>query len=249
MTDYEQASAFDRDGYLVVPGVFSPEEVRIMLNEVEGGGIASRQINMPDASGKSAKLAIWYELADDVWGAASTHPKLVNTLRILLREEICFFHGKVMMKEAHSGGAWEWHQDYGYWYNEGFLYPNMLSAFVALDPATIANGCLQVLRGSHRLGRLDHGRVGNQTGGDPSRIGLLEERLERVPVELEAGSVVFFHCNTLHTSAPNESDNHRRSFIVCYTAQSNPQMRHEGGVITREYCPTGPADGLLRFSV
>ena len=97
-----------------------------------------------------ARLAIWHELGDDIWAAASTNPRIVNNLRILLGEEIAFFHGKVMLKEAKQGGAWEWHQDYGYWYNQGFAFPRLISAFVALDAATKENGCLQVLRGSHR---------------------------------------------------------------------------------------------------
>ena len=57
------------------------------------------------------------------------------------------------------GNHWVWHQDYGYWYNNRAVAPNMGSCMVALDPATRHNGCLQVLKGSHRLGRLDHGPV------------------------------------------------------------------------------------------
>jgi hypothetical protein len=248
MISYQQSKQYDRDGYLLVPNVFSPAEVRAMLDAVEGGGrVAEKAFNMADTSGKNARLALWSELGDDIWAAASTHPGIVNTARMLMREEISFFHGKVILKEARSGGAWEWHQDYGYWYNDGFLYPSLLSAFVALDPATRENGCLQVLRGSHLLGRLDHGRAGGQVGTDPERITAVEKQLERVHVEMTPGSVIFFHCNTLHTSAPNDSDHHRRSFIVCYTATNNPQYRGEG-LVERPVCPTASADALLRFA-
>ena len=64
-------------------------------------------------------------------------------------EEITFFHGKVIFKEAKKGGAWEWPQDYGYCYDEGFAFPRMISASIAIDRATKKNGCLEVLRGSH----------------------------------------------------------------------------------------------------
>lgn len=244
---FAQAHQFDSDGFLVVPEVFSPAEVGAMLHDIESGGVDSTTFEMPDASGKKSKLSLWSELRDDIWGAASIHPRLVNPVRILLHEDICFFHGKVMLKEGGSGGAWEWHQDYGYWYGDGFLYPNMLSAFVALDPATKENGCLQVLRGSHLLGRLNHGQVGSQAGADAERIGALEAHLERVHVEMAPGSVVFFHCNTLHTSAPNESAFSRRSFIVCYTGASNPQVGKNGEHHERPLCPTGPEKGLSRF--
>src|SRR5688572_5928381 len=45
------------------------------------------------------------------------------------------------------GGAWEWHQDYGYWYGNGCLWPNMLSVIIAIDPNTRENGCFQLLKG------------------------------------------------------------------------------------------------------
>ena len=64
------------------------------------------------------------------------------------------------MKEAKQGGAWEWHQDHGYWYDQGFVFPRMISALIAIDPATGKNGCLGMLRGSQQLGRVTHGSFG-----------------------------------------------------------------------------------------
>ena len=60
------------------------------------------------------------------------------------------------------GGRHVWHQDYGYWYENGCLTPDMGSVFIALDPCTKENGCLRVLSGSHKMGRLDHVSIGNQ---------------------------------------------------------------------------------------
>jgi ectoine hydroxylase-related dioxygenase (phytanoyl-CoA dioxygenase family) len=227
--------------------VFTPQEVAKMIDAVEHGDRVARTTRTNrDAEGKPSSLAIWHDLGDDIWSAASTCPRLVNNVRILLGEDAAFFHGKVMLKEARTGGAWEWHQDYGYWYNQGFIYPNMMSAFVALDPATIENGCLQVLKGSHSLGRLDHGKVGTQTGVEAVRLKQIESMFERVHCELSAGSVLFFHSNLLHASAPNESDHHRRAFIVCYTAVSNPQVNKDGQAIVRPSCPVGAEDAILR---
>jgi ectoine hydroxylase-related dioxygenase (phytanoyl-CoA dioxygenase family) len=174
----EQTANYQRDGYVIVPDLFRKDEIGALLRDVEGGErVAAATRGNEDASGKKAKLAIWHELGNDVWAAASTNPRVVNNVRILLAEEIAFFHGKVMLKEAGQGGAWEWHQDYGYWYNQGFVYPRMISVFVALDAATKENGCLQVLKGSHLLGRLEHGKVGSQTGSGP-----LEDRSAGTPV-------------------------------------------------------------------
>ncbi len=237
---------YHRDGYVLVPELFTPAEVQALLAKIEGGGrVAEATRGKADAGGRTTKLAIWHELGDDIWAAASTCPRIVNNVRILMGEEIAFFHGKVMLKEAGAGGAWEWHQDYGYWYNQGFVFPRMMSAFVALDPATRENGCLQVLRGSHRLERLNHGQVGTQTGADPERIHQVEGMFERVWCEMSPGSVLFFHCNLLHTSAANESDRHRRSFIICYNALANPQVGPRKMTEDRP-CPVSPDDAILR---
>jgi len=243
-----EVANYDRDGYVLVPGLFSEREVQAMLRAVEGGErVAGHTHGRTDSGGKKAKLSIWHELGDDVWAAASTHPRIVNNVRILLREEIAFFHGKVMLKEAHSGGAWEWHQDYGYWYEQGFVFPRLMSAFVALDAATRQNGCLQVLRGSHLLGRLEHARVGDQTGAHVERIRQLEPLFERIHCEMSPGSVLFFHSNLLHASAPNESDHHRRCFIMCYNALGNPQLS-ERKTFEQRPCPVGSDDAILRFA-
>ena len=247
--DDAAVAQFQRDGYFFVEDLFSIAEVGAMLKAVEGGDriASSTRDGQVDTAGKKAKLAIWFELGDDIWAAASSCPRVVNNVRILLNEEVAFFHGKVMLKEARAGGAWEWHQDYGYWYDQGYVFPRMLSVFVALDAATKQNGCLQVLRGSHKLGRLTHTQVGTQTGADPNRIKDLEQMFDRVPCEMRPGTALFFHCNLLHASAANESDKHRRSFIMCYNALGNPQL---GPKKTSEQrpCPVGTDDAILKFA-
>lgn len=246
--DYKAAEQYQQDGFVLVRGLFSPDEVRKMLYDVEHGSeVEGLAVGREDSSGRKARLALWYELKQDIWAAASTCPRIVNAVRILLGEDAAFFHGKVMLKEARSGGAWEWHQDYGYWYEHGFLFPSLISAFTALDEATVENGCLQVLRGSHKLGRLNHGRVGDQTGADPKRISQIEDMFERVHVTMKPGDVLFFHSNLLHMSSANESDRHRRSFIMCYNAVSNPEVLRDGSLRYRESCPVGADDAILRF--
>src|SRR6266508_3796401 len=247
LTD-DHVAAYHREGYLLVEQLFTEAEVGAMLADVEAGErVSGTTFTFRDSGGKTSRLALWFQLGDDIWAAASTCPRVVNNIRILLGEEIAFFHGKVMLKEAHTGGAWEWHQDYGYWYEQGYAFPRLMSVFVALDPATRENGCLQVLRGSHRLGRLNHGRGGSQTGADPTRIREIEALFERVYCEMAPGSALFFHCNLLHSSAPSESDHDRRSFIMCYNALANPQFAERKTSESRP-CPVGPDDGIVRVA-
>jgi hypothetical protein len=56
------------------------------------------------------------------------------------------------------------------WYRNSVLRPLLASVFIAVDPNTRENGCMQVLKGSHALGRVEHGRFGDQTGADPERV-------------------------------------------------------------------------------
>ncbi len=85
--------------------------------------------------------------------------------------KICHFHSKLMQKEPRVGGAWEWHQDYGYWYKNQFMFPDeLISVMIALTPANRENGCLQVIQGSHKMGRVNHGFTGEQVGADMEMV-------------------------------------------------------------------------------
>lgn len=64
---------------------------------------------------------------------------------------------------------------------------------------TKANGCLQVLKGSHKMGRIDHATVGRQAGADLERVEEAKKLFPLVHVEMEPGDTLFFHCNLLHT--------------------------------------------------
>ena len=101
------------------------------------------------------------------------------------------------------------------------LFPLLTSAFIAVDRATKENGCMQVIQGSHLLGRIDHILTGDQAGASLERV---EETLKVLPlvyVEMEPGDVLYFHANTLHRSDQNRSENSRWSMICCYNAARN----------------------------
>src|SRR6267154_6248874 len=113
------------------------------------------------------KLTLWNKAGDDLFGLVSRCHRIVDSMEQLLADEVYHYHSKMSIKEPYTGGAWAWHQDYGYWYQNGCLFPDMASVFIAVDPNTRENGCMQVIKGSHLLGRIEHGRYGDQTGADP----------------------------------------------------------------------------------
>ena len=83
----------------------------------------------------------------------------------------------MILKDAKVGGAWTWHQDYGYWYQNGLLFPQLASVMIAVDPATRENGFLQVLAESHHMGRLNHVTIGEQAGADKEKVDQALKRL------------------------------------------------------------------------
>jgi len=123
------------------------------------------------------------------------------------------------------------HQDYAYWHDMGCLYPDMATAFIAIDRATEANGCLRLVEGSHRLGRLDHvERSGESDSGvDPARLAEVLKVMPEVPIELEVGDAVIFHCNCLHASDENRSDQSRIALLGCYNTRHNDPFMSTSG--------------------
>jgi len=213
---------FQRNGYLLLRQLFDRHEMEILLTHARGdatllAGAAGRR----DATGQVTKLALWNQAGDDLYSMFSRSPRVVDRMQDLLGGEVYHYHTKMMLKEPYVGGAWEWHQDYGYWYNNGCLFPWLASCLIAVDRATRNNGCLQVLKGSHLMGRIDHGKSGDQTGADPERVSAALERMELVYVEAEPGDALFFHCNLLHRSDQNRSPDPRWSLICCYNAARN----------------------------
>jgi ectoine hydroxylase len=221
---------FQQNGFLLLRQLFDREEMEILLkyarqDEALLAGAAGRR----DATGQVTKLTLWNRAGDDLYGMFSRSPRIVDRMESLLEGEVYHYHTKMMLKEPLVGGAWEWHQDYGYWYDNGCLFPLLASCLIAVDRATRRNGCLQVIKGSHWMGRIDHGKSGDQTGADMERVTAALARMELVYVEAEAGDALFFHSNLLHRSDQNRSPDPRWSLICCYNAaRNNPykESRH-----------------------
>lgn len=218
----EQIEQFHRDGFVIVRGLFDHEEMQLLIAKAKAdAGLQEQAYGRLDSKGNTIKLALWNHPGDDLYGIFSRSARVVEPMAQFLGDEVYHWHSKMILKEPFVGGAWEWHQDYGYWYSDGCLLPEMASCSIALDPATLENGCMQVLRGSHHMGRIEHGVVAGQTGADMERVNVAMERMELVHCVMEPGDALFFHGNLLHSSAPNDSPNPRWSLISCYNTKRN----------------------------
>jgi ectoine hydroxylase-related dioxygenase (phytanoyl-CoA dioxygenase family) len=220
-----QIDAYHKDGYVIVKNFCSQSEVDKMYSTaLEDNAMAKNALDLNDQTGKKTKLSLWFTPGNDIFGYLTRSEKMVNGVAQLIdsKAPVCHFHSKLMQKEPKVGGAWEWHQDYGYWYKNQFMFPDQLvSVMVALTPANKENGCIQVIKGSHKLGRVNHGFAGEQVGADQVMVDNALKTMDLVYVEIEAGDALFFHSNILHRSEANLSDSPRWSIISCYSSQSN----------------------------
>ncbi|XP_076455133.1 L-proline trans-4-hydroxylase-like [Babylonia areolata] len=219
---------FDQKGYLLVRNLLSKEEVDKIRGHLERSDVIKQYaFDVDDGAGKKSRMCLWNQPGSDLTGMLARSEKVVTTCEQLLGGEVYHYHTKLMMKEPFSGGRWAWHQDYGYWYHNTCLFPNMMTVFVAMDACRQDNGCLQVMEGSHRCGRVDHVISGDQSGADTERVEFLKQRFPTLSVELEPGDALFFHCNLLHASSQNEGPNRRWALAVAYNrADNDPVVTH-----------------------
>ena len=222
LTD-DQIAAYDGDGLLFLRDLFDQEEIELLRTAMETDpAVQDHSLLRADQAGGATRISLWNRAGDSVYGLAARCARIVDTAEALIGEPVYHFQSKLTAKDPKVGGAWEWHQDYGYWYYNGCVAPKMLSFMIALDRTDVENGCLKLVKGSHKLGRLDHVQLTEeQNGADPKLLTRILETHEVVDCVLDPGDVVVFHGNTLHRSDQNRSDKRRWTLLCCYNAVSN----------------------------
>ncbi len=217
-----QVAQYQVDGYILAKQLFSTEEMDLLRRAAkEDRELDRHSFGRADGEGGTVRLALWNHPGEGIYGTFARCARMVRSAEKILGGEVYHYHSKMIMKDPKVGGAWTWHQDYGYWYQNGVLMPWLTSVMIAVDPARKENGCLQVLRGSHQCGRVEHVLTGQQAGADMERVEHLLNRLELVYVEMDPGDALFFHCNLLHRSDQNRSEQSRWTMICCYNAARN----------------------------
>lgn len=237
MKDLNQIKAdFDKNGYVVVPDILSPsqlEEVRAMTDRVLDGSIAP-EIPKPNGAPPDGDFRIQWEpgVKDDAsvprrekvrialhlchthpfFRAHATRSEITEIARALIGPEIRLYTDQLFVKPPHHGSEVPFHQDHAYW---AALEPyNMVSCWLALDDATIENGCVRMLPGTHRS------YIPHREFDGPNSLGLLPDDVDishEMPVEIKAGGAMFHHSLTIHRSFPNTSDQGRRGLVSIYT--------------------------------
>ncbi|MEM7031960.1 MAG: phytanoyl-CoA dioxygenase family protein [Chloroflexota bacterium] len=216
------ADQFKKDGFLIVPHLFTAHEMIRLKSEIaailaklqtgEIGDSDGKQWKMLKASGVYVGLAphsnlIQRLLRDD---------RLLDILEVMIGPNLEFLSDKIAYKDDDTDHPSPWHQDWPYWYGD-----HKISVWVALDDATVDNGCLKLIPGSH------HGMATHDGEDDGKGFGnrLKQEAVDEsqaVTASVERGGAVFFHDLALHASHSNTAQTDRWVWIPTYRdAQHN----------------------------
>ncbi|XP_071157062.1 L-proline trans-4-hydroxylase-like isoform X2 [Mytilus edulis] len=218
---------FQQHGLVIIRSLLDQEEVNMILKCITGNDDFTKELFTLEKGEMKTFRTIWNQPGTDVTGMVARSDKVVNTCEALLGGDVYHYHSKFMLKDAKVAAPHYWHQDYGYWYHNGCLYPDMMTVFVALDPCTKENGCLEILPGSHKCGRIEHNPIDGQFGADKTRVDAIKEKCPLIYAELKPGDAIFFHSNVLHHSSANRSNKRRWAYLMAYNKVSNnPVIEH-----------------------
>lgn len=213
---------YRENGYLVCPGLVSPEEIEVLKRDtadIARGKYACEDLrplpeNMTDDEVLRNILCIHqvHYISPTMLDFVK-HPRMAEVLAQLIGPDVKCMQSMLFVKPPGFQGQ-AWHQDEIYIPTRD---RSLCGGWIAVDDATVENGCLYVIPGSHKTGYLYPQRPhDNPDEFDfaPESHGF-DDSVE-VPVEVEAGTVVFFHGHLLHRSKRNRSQGYRRVLVNHY---------------------------------
>lgn len=246
-----EQQAYAEQGFVVRPRVFAPAELeplREAVEDIHARIAAAAQAadrtdwvddkRYQDLLGSTVKWE-WDEASRDIRSMEPfrhldprvedliDEPRLWEPLRDLLDcKAVSLFTDKLNFKRP-SGSPFPWHQDTPYW-AFGCSHVEQLSSLqVYLDDATVDNGCLWVIPGSHRHGFLPKFEDQGVLGRLYTDLDALDEEAEPFAIEAPAGSVIYFQGHLVHGSQTNRSSASRRAIVLTYQPAGHPLWREE----------------------
>lgn len=216
-----QIESWRRDGFLFPLRVMSEEAAAEFGRKLEAAR-ADRRLRLKGGQTKINLLLPWvYEFATDA--------HLLDIVEDLLGPDLMIYHSTLWAKQGGAGEYVSWHQDNTYF---GHYPCEVLSVWLALTPATVENGCMQYLPGTHRLGQLGL-REPDVSDGNLLASGQTADfdasTVTPVPVELRPGEIAIHHAFLIHNSIPNRSGQTRMGMTFIYHP---PHLRQYGDVRT-----------------
>jgi phytanoyl-CoA hydroxylase len=212
--DDDQASQFDRDGFIVLDSVIDADMLRQVIEEVDryeadSEAFLQSQPRQRTTVAEAGAITFTNHLVtrSAPVRALATHPTLVGLCADLVGPDVNLYWDQAVYKKPEKPRRFPWHQDTAYVYVEPQYY---LTCWVALTEATVENGCPWVAPGFHRQGTIRHRYV------KPLGWQCLEEPPDAVAAPVAAGGVVAFSSLTPHMTEANTTDQVRKAYIVQY---------------------------------
>ena len=218
----DQVRSFDELGYLAGVPMLTPAQVDVLrdeLSELSRASHPGRHLFYEYNSNESADpsrvlfhaLGAWRIMPgfhDLLW-----NPAFLVPASQLLRGGVRFWHDQLFSKPAHHGGVVAWHQDYSYWTRTKPM--THLTCWIALDDATLDNGCLHYVPRSHHWDLLPKPALAGDMNAIQSVLSDDQKAaFEPVPIELKKGMATFHHPVMLHGSFENDTDGPRRAAVI-----------------------------------
>ena len=151
-----QIEQFDRDGYLFFPSLFTPEEIRVLIDEVPHLYAQHRPENVREKGSAAVRTNFAAHMYSKPFARLARHPRMVKPVMQVFREPVYMHQFKINGKMAFEGDLWQWHQDYGTWKNDDLMpEARAMNVAIFLDEVNEFNGPLMFIPGSHALGVLD----------------------------------------------------------------------------------------------
>ncbi|MEX0776924.1 MAG: phytanoyl-CoA dioxygenase family protein [Phycisphaeraceae bacterium] len=215
----EQQRQYQRDGYFIVPHAIERDtaiEVRgvirdhILKPEHEVGG-NQRDPMDPMGDSPEARAARFRKLGQLcvtsplIWHTIHAGPLMPRIAQHFLGDDLLLKFNSCFLKPARTGSATPWHQDNGLW-RDGETQP--FNFWIAIDPATKANGCMQFIPGTHREPIETHGMYEGSIHGELPRqsVAACQAKYGLHHIELAPGDAVCWHSSLYHYSPPNTSE-------------------------------------------
>ncbi|WP_439586846.1 phytanoyl-CoA dioxygenase family protein [Hydrogenophaga sp.] len=221
LTDVQLQNYRD-NGFLVVPGVFSPEEVQALREETIRIFDHERPEIWREKNG-APRTAFGCHEYNDLFRMLVNDSRLVTPVEQITGEALYVHQFKVNPKVAFDGDPFPWHQDFATWHpDDGMPLPKGMNIAIMLDEVTSSNGALMFVPGSHKLGMLEAPDINGRRWMERKDVTSLIRSASDIAVAAgQAGDVLMFHGNAVHGSAGNITPLPRRILYVTYNAVSN----------------------------
>lgn len=223
----EAVHQYEKDGYLSPIPILTADEVAFCRAEEER---LQRAVAASSTPRLSAHLHLHFRWAYDL----VTDPRILDVIEAIIGPNILVHSSTMFGKRPGDEQYVSWHQD-GYYIN--LNTPAFVSAWVALSDSDVENGCLRVIPGSHRQGRLPHGETSKSEKnmlltGQEVAVAIDEE--SAVDLVLRPGEASLHHVDLLHGSNANRSGRPRIGFAIRYVAPHVKQaLKHHPVLLAR----------------